>query len=1115
MEIKSKNKITAAKLLPPHTDKTIIARPRLIGKITSADPGPSVILFNAPAGYGKTVLMSQYLNASGKPVIWYQLDAYDDPAAFLKNLIPGISRHFPDLGNILSSSINRSGILKKQLQIISAFFHELSSQAGKELIIALDDYHSISEPSMHTFMEELINCLYPGVQLCIASRTPLPVSLSRFSVEGKLFIIDIQAIRFTREEIISYFGTSIAQEHIIEFIEKQTEGWPVALRLVKNTISDNKTYNFKESEKIHLFNYLAEEVLQNQPDYIQQFLLSTSVLDILTPEYCDSLLNKKGSRDILDFLKKQQLFISPVSDSAYRYHQLFHEFLLNRLGKGDKKHFSRAAKIALQLGNIDKAVEFYNIAGESEKALRLITENGKHSLGRGHWKTVRKWLSSISPERINNEPWLILFQAEVQIYMGNLIDAEYLLKKAGALFEQHGDSPGLSETLSQQARLLRSRGRYSESIKLLDRSLSLIGKARKRFDFSIEKGFTLVLAGKFIEAGNELKEGLKIAEDEGDEYLIANFSEALSNLYFLTGDYSKSMEMYRRAVNISKEPVQTSYYMRDSIALIYREWGKLDRALEQAERSIAVKEKLGLMEVLPYAYYQLACIKTDIGDLGNAENNYRRSINIARETGGEQVFLIMSLAMLSKLLLMQNRFTEAVSSSEEAMNLSKSQSPYVIAFTNEMIAPVLIRTGRAKEAVQMLFEAAGILKQVGAKYPLCIAYGSLAAILFMKNDTIAALEHSRNCLELAARENYQQIFIANFDLFRPVLKSGLEQGIATLFIQLILSRLGQEAIELIKEIASGPFPEARRSIILPLAEMGGFQAKKIIQSLMEDPAHGVKELAGQIACDLGITGLNEHLKSVIPPLRLDMLGSLKIFINGEEATTSNWKTLKSRDLLAYLAHCKEAVSRERILEDLWPGMECKKSSHLFHTTLYYLRQVLYRTCKRRDLILYAGGKYRLKEGTCITDRDRFERLLNSAKNTEESTDTAISYFSEAIGLYRGDYLAEMDYSWLILYREHLELIYLQALKQLNRHYIEKQDYDHALKYLRLLTASDPYSEDVFRMLMECYAAAGNLMMVNEIYQSFSDSLSRELGISPSPETRDLFRQLTEADLIKK
>jgi two-component SAPR family response regulator len=316
-------------------------------------------------------------------------------------------------------------------------------------------------------------------------------------------------------------------------------------------------------------------------------------------------------------------------------------------------------------------------------------------------------------------------------------------------------------------------------------------------------------------------------------------------------------------------------------------------------------------------------------------------------------------------------------------------------------------------------------------------------------------------------------------------------------------------MELMLSLAAASEPDVRRRAVIPLAQTGGVKARKAFQHLIHDPDPEVRSLAITLAGRTGIVRTGEFSKAQIPLLRFDMLGNLKIYINGAETAATNWTTMKSRDLLIYLAHCGEAVTRGRILEDLWPDKNNQKSAALFHTTLYYLRQLLDRTCHRKDVVIYSGGKYRLREGTYITDRNRFEHLLGTAMKPGKSQTEAMTCLHEATQLYRGDYLAEMDYLWLVLTREQLELSYHQAMKKLGHHYMDKGDYYRAVRHLRLLAANDPFAEDIICMLMQSYAGAGNLVTVKEMYQSFAKSLDKEMGIAPSTETTRLFRQLTK------
>ena len=738
-----------------------------------------------------------------------------------------------------------------------------------------------------------------------------------------------------------------------------------------------------------LFDYFAQEVWRRQSSSRQQFLAATSVLDVLTPEACDLLLERHDSRQVLDDLERQQLFLTPLArKGAFRYHQLFREFLLDRLGKEREAYFRRAGTVAERLGGIETAIECFLSAGAVDEAVRLIKAHGKQALRQGRWQTMRRWLTELPHGASRKEPWLMLYRAEVAICRGNLAEAERLLSEAQRIFAAERDGAGLTEALIQDARLLRSRGRYAESIERLDRALPRLmpEDLRERFDFSLEKSFALVLAGKFAESEAVLNEALGAAEVENDGYLTANFAEALSNLYFLKGDYARALEMYHRAVDASQEPILTGYYMRDSVALIYRDWGELDRAYEHATRSIAVKEKLGAVEVLPYAYYQLACIQVDRGDLPQAEECSAGRSGSPGRAGGAGL-PDHEHGHAGQAFTGGNRLTEARGLAEESLAMSRTQSEYVSAFAKEMAAPVLMQTGAPGEAVRMLFESAAVLERIGAKYPLCIACGVLAKLCAAKGDAAAAAGYARKCLELAGRENYIQIFLGSYALFQPVLRFGLATGTAIAFVQRVLARLGQNALELLLETAADPDPETRLRTILPLAEIGGVQARKTIRVLLNDPAPEVRELARQVAARLGLADTGALAKAAVPALRLEMLGRFKVFAEGGELGAAAWTTAKARDLLAYLAHFSEAVAKERILADLWPDLRHEKSSPLFHTTLYNLRQALERACRRRDLILYRGGSCLLHAGSYIADREHFEGLLSAAGKEESPPET--------------------------------------------------------------------------------------------------------------------------------
>ena len=156
-----------------------------------------------------------------------------------------------------------------------------------------------------------------------------------------------------------------------------------------------------------------------------------------------------------------------------------------------------------------------------------------------------------------------------------------------------------------------------------------------------------------------LKEAIRAAETERNEFILAHLAEGLANIYYMKGDYIKSLEWYRRSETGSPDPVLTGYIRRNNKALIYLEWGESDRALEYARQDVAFKERLGLIEALPLAYLQLGLVHLERLELVLAGDYIQRSISSAENNRGEQIFLVLARSILVRYLVIQNKLTEA------------------------------------------------------------------------------------------------------------------------------------------------------------------------------------------------------------------------------------------------------------------------------------------------------------------------------------------------------------------------------------------------------------------------------------------------------------------------
>jgi LuxR family transcriptional regulator, maltose regulon positive regulatory protein len=335
--------LLATKLFIPPPAPTLVARPRLIAQLT-AGVGRAVTLVSAPAGWGKTTLLSTWhadLSGSGYPLAWVSLDAGDnDPMRFwtyvltaLNTLVEGVSDAAltllrsprpPPMEPVLTSLLNALIVLPM------------------DAVLVLDDYQVIEAHPIHHALAFLLEHLPSRLHLVITTRVDPPLPLARLRVRGVLTEIRAADLRFTSEEAAAFLTEVMRlplESSQIEALEARTEGWIAGLQLAALSAQGRpveRLAQFVEAftgSNRYVLEYLSEEVLQQQPEHIQNFLLYTSLLDRLTGPLCDAMLGKDDGQAMLKQLEHTNLFIIPLDDEQrwYRYHHLFAEVLRSRL----------------------------------------------------------------------------------------------------------------------------------------------------------------------------------------------------------------------------------------------------------------------------------------------------------------------------------------------------------------------------------------------------------------------------------------------------------------------------------------------------------------------------------------------------------------------------------------------------------------------------------------------------------------------------------------------------------------------------------------------------------------------------------------------------------------
>ena len=412
------------KLNRPRVAAQLVDRPRLDDLLNVGRP---LTIVTAPAGYGKTTLISDWAERCGLRYVWLSLDTGDnDPAVFLSYLIAALAKLFPALQQEYAA-----GARLPTAGASFALVHKLADDLDKieeSFVLVLDDYHVIKEPAIHLFLSELLHYPPVNLRLVVASRVDPPLPLASMRAHNQLTEIRTRELRFTSEEAADYLAQELDQPldaAIVENLLDSTEGWITGLHLagilLRNRDKIQGAQLFQGHNRLAI-DYLAAEVLAQCTPQVRTFLLKTSILQRMCPELCDAVLagvdDRPASRQIFDQLEQEDLFLTSLDDSRqwYRYHHLFRQLLLQWLR-------SKASSAEIQALNaaasrwcsdhnlVGEAIRYALAAGDTVGAGALIEQSRTTVMNQEDWQQLEEWLHLLPRSAIDASPHLLVAEA--------------------------------------------------------------------------------------------------------------------------------------------------------------------------------------------------------------------------------------------------------------------------------------------------------------------------------------------------------------------------------------------------------------------------------------------------------------------------------------------------------------------------------------------------------------------------------------------------------------------------------------------------------------------------------------------------------------------------------
>ncbi len=444
--------ILATKLYIPPVQVQLVIRPRLIDQLSRGlAAGHRLTIVSAPAGSGKTTLVSEWVSGCGRPAAWLSLDEGDrDPTRFLTYLVAALQTIAPQIGggvmDVLQSPQPASieSILTTLLNEINSLPQDPSTGAGQGFLLVLDDYHVIDSKAVDKALTFLLENLPAQMHLVMTTREDPNLPLARMRARGQLTELRVADLRFTPPEAAEFLNRTMGLDLSVEDIaalEARTEGWIAGLQLAALSMQGQQDVSgFIQAfagDHRYIVDYLVEEVLQRQPEGIRSFLLQTSILERLNGPLCEAVTGQPGGRARLEALQRGNFFLIPLDDRRhwYRYHHLFADVLRMHLMTEQPDQVPvlhrRASEWYEQNGSAADAIHHALAGGDFERAAGLIELAVPAMRQSRQEATLLGWMKALPDELFRARPVLsieyvgaIMSNGEIEGVEARLQDAE-------------------------------------------------------------------------------------------------------------------------------------------------------------------------------------------------------------------------------------------------------------------------------------------------------------------------------------------------------------------------------------------------------------------------------------------------------------------------------------------------------------------------------------------------------------------------------------------------------------------------------------------------------------------------------------------------------------------
>jgi len=782
--------ILATKLYAPPPRPRLVFRPRLIDQLNEGlRSSRKLTLISAPAGFGKTTLVSEWITDCGRPTAWLSLDEGDnDPTQFLIYLVAALQTIVPNIGEGVLG-VMQSPQPPSIESILTTLLNEITT-IPDDFVLVLDDYHLTDSKAVDNALTFLLKHLPPQMHLVITTREDPQLPLARLRSHDQLTELRVADLRFTSSEAAEFInqimGLNLSAEDITA-LEARTEGWIAGLQLAAISVQGHQdTTNFiKSFTGTHHFvlDYLVEEVLYQQPENIQKFLLQTSILERLCGPLCDAVLldPSASGQDTLEYIEQANLFIVPLDTERrwYRYHHLFADLLRQRLRQShtpeEIAQYHICASVWFEYnGDIGEAFHHAVAVADFERAARLLESSWlsmDETFQSGTWLGWANQLPlnvrRLRPVLLTQIGWSYMDAGNVMLSESSLRDAEASLKRPLAEMvivekEQFRTLP--ARIAFARAYNAQTQNRFDDVVRYVETALDIIPHEDQYMQAQASSilSTTYWASGELDKSFELMSNWVNAAQQAGNIVFAVAASFGKADILITQGRLRDAMQVYQTALSLAAEhgAEQHTAHHHLGLGLLHHEMGEDEPAAHHLQKAFELGRQTTIVDWMYRKSLAQAYLKESEGDLRSALELLNDAQRFYVRTPIPNLRPVE--AMQARIHIKQNHLNKAQAWAHQSGLLLQDKPIFLNEFGHLTLARIVLAENQNDGHFQTMLQLLdALLKQAEEQNRLRSRIDILVtqALAFFGKDTAKALASVEQALTLAEPEGYLHLFV--------------------------------------------------------------------------------------------------------------------------------------------------------------------------------------------------------------------------------------------------------------------------------------------------------------------------------------------------------------------